>query len=236
MILLRETHEVIGAREDEFEAVVRDQWLPALARDGDARLLYFLHLAHGSGESYRVVTYTWLRDGAAWGRLVARIDRGDLAPLAEKLDDLRHDVEGGLYVSLPWSPLGEISIDDVPTETVDHEPSLFMEDTVWPFEGKLEEYVRRAGDHYAVEFDRARSGRAQLLEIQASWRAAYGGRRRREVVLWQKVVNPKGMVGLLTREIPSEYKVPGRWMLDALEIRDQWCSRLLRTARWSPLF
>ena len=236
MLLLRESHDVIGAREDEFEATVRDEWLPALAKDPGARLLFFLHLAHGSGESYRVVTYTLLRDGAAWGRLVDRVNTGDLAPLAEKLDGLRHNVEGKSYVALPWSPAGELSVEEIPTEPGSHELSLFMEDTVWPHEGKLEEYVRRAGANYAVEFDGRRSGRPQLLEIQAAYRTAFGSHRRREVILWQKVVNPKGLVGLLTREIPEEYKTPGRWMLDALELRDQWQSRLLRTSSWSPCF
>ena len=45
---------------------------------------------------------------------------------------------------------------------------------------------------------------------------------------------PEAMVGLLTREIPKKYKTKGRWMLDALELRDQWRSRLLRTTSWSP--
>ena len=236
MLLLRECHQVVGVREDEFEATARDEWLPALAKDAGVRLLFYLHLAHGSGESYRVVTYTLLRDAASWGRLVDRVDTGDLRLLAEKLDGLRHDVEGKTYVPLPWSPAGGIAIEDVPTEPVEHELSLFMEDTVWPFEGKLEEYVKRAGDHYAVEFDQSASGRPQLLEIQAAYRTAFGSHRRRELVLWQKVVNPKGLVGLLTREIPREYKTPGRWMLDALELRDQWQSRLLRTSSWSPHF
>jgi hypothetical protein len=40
----------------------------------------------------------------------------------------------------------------------------------------------------------------------------------------------------LTREIPDEYKVSGRWMVDALGLRDQWQSRLLRTSNWSPLY
>jgi hypothetical protein len=40
---------------------------------------------------------------------------------------------------------------------------------------------------------------------------------------------------LLTREVPAEYKRPGTWMHDALELRDRWESRLLRSARWSPL-
>jgi hypothetical protein len=236
LLLLRESHAVIGAHEDAFEAAVRDEWLPALARDAGARLLFYLHLAHGSGHSYRVVTYTLLRDGAAWGRLVDRVNAGDLKLLAEKLDSLRHDVEGVAYVALPWSPAGEISIADVPAEPIEHELSLFMEDTVWPHEGALEEYVKRAGEHYAVEFDARVSGRPQLLEIQAAYRTAYGSHQRREIVLWQKVMNPKGLVGLLTREIPSEYKTPGRWMLDALELRDQWQSRLLRTSSWSPRF
>jgi hypothetical protein len=35
-------------------------------------------------------------------------------------------------------------------------------------------------------------------------------------------------------EVPEHYKAPGTWMHDALEVRDRWESRLLRTARWSP--
>jgi hypothetical protein len=30
-------------------------------------------------------------------------------------------------------------------------------------------------------------------------------------------------------------KGPGTWMHDALEVRDDWQSRLLRSASWSPL-
>ncbi len=235
MILLRESHRVAGAREDDFEASMRDEWLPALAKSEDARLLYYLNLAHGSGESYRVVTYTLLNGHASWGSLVERVDSGDLKSLAEKLDGMRHDVEASAYVPLPWSPAGELAPADVPAEPGEHDLTLFMEDTVWPHEGKLEEYVRRAGAHYAVEFDRQASGRPQLLEIQAAYRTAFGSGRRREVILWQKVVQPKAMVGLLTREVPQEYKTPGRWMHDALEVRDQWKSRLLRTSSWSPL-
>ena len=37
------------------------------------------------------------------------------------------------------------------------------------------------------------------------------------------------------REVPDAYKRPGSWMIDALEVRDQWESRLLRVSGWSPL-
>ncbi len=41
---------------------------------------------------------------------------------------------------------------------------------------------------------------------------------------------------LLKSEIPDKYKKPGKWMVDALTLRDQWRSRLLRTVSWSPWF
>ena len=39
----------------------------------------------------------------------------------------------------------------------------------------------------------------------------------------------------LGRELPAHVKGPGTWMHDALEVRDDWESRLLRSAAWSPL-
>ncbi len=234
MLILHEIHEVCGRHEDAFEALLRDEWLPALAKGGEARLLYYLHHAHGSGVSYNVITLTALRDASAWGALARRIDGGDLGGLAERLDALRHDVTGKLLVPLPWSPLREIELEAVPEQPVDHEPSVFMEDTVWPFEGSLERYVERSGSHYSEEMRRAaESGRA-LLRIQASFRTAYGAGRRREIVLWQKVSRLEALGPLLSSEVPERYKAPGTWMHDALEIRDRWESKLLRSARWSP--
>jgi hypothetical protein len=109
-----------------------------------------------------------------------------------------------------------------------------MEDTVWPFEGKLDDYVVRSGTHYAHEMKQAAEHGPRLLTVDASFRTTLGSHRRREIVLWQKVVQPEGMLRLLTHELPAHYRKPGTWMVDALELRDQWQSRLLRTASWSP--
>ena len=38
------------------------------------------------------------------------------------------------------------------------------------------------------------------------------------------------------RQVPAEHRAPGTWMHDALDVRDDWESRMLRTADWSPLF
>lgn len=235
-LFLHETHEVAGARELEFERALRDEWMSAIARGDDARLLYFLHHAHGTGASYHVVTVTALKDGSAWERLARRVDDGDLRELVARLDGLRHDVTAKILLPLPWSPLREVDLAAVPCAPAEHPLVVFMEDTVWPYEGKLEEYVERSGSHYAREMARAKETRGSLIEVQASFRTAHGSHRRREVVLWQKVVAPRGLVPLLTREIPDEYKAPGTWMHDALALRDRWESRLLRTSSWSPWY
>lgn len=234
MLLLHEEHEVVGARELEFEAGIRDLWMPALADGTDARLLYFLHHAHGTGASYRVVTITALRDGAAWERLARRQLDGDLVGLASRLDELRHEVRGKLLVPLPWSPLQQVDLAAVPAEPQEHALTLFMEDTVWPFEGRLDEYVIRSGSHYAHEMKQASEHGPRLLTVDASFRTMPGSHRRREIVLWQKVVQPEHLIRLLTHELPAHYRRPGTWMVDALELRDQWQSRLLRTSSWSP--
>ena len=234
MLFLHETHEVAGKAEDEFEAAVRDAWMPALARGDGARLLYFLHHAHGTGKSYRVVTVTALRDGAAWQELVDRMNGGDLEDVAIHLDDFRRDVSAKVLVPLPWSPLRDVDLESVATAPADHEPTVFMEDTVWPHVGLLEDYVERSGSHYSREMAQQREKGRSLLEVQGGFRTAFGSGRRHEIVLWQKVTRLEALGALIASEVPEKFKAPGTWMHDALEIRDQWQSRLLRTARWSP--
>ena len=53
MLFMHEVHAVIGDKERDFEAAYRDGWMPLLAEDDDARLLWYLNHAHGSGPSYR---------------------------------------------------------------------------------------------------------------------------------------------------------------------------------------
>ena len=236
MFWLHETHHLDGSREDEFEQIVRDEWMPRVAEFDGARLLYFLKHAHGTGSSYRVVTITGIRDIESWSELCAAVAEGAMAGLAQQLDRNRHDVFGKLLLPLPWARESMPSLEAVPTELVEHEPSVFMEDTVWPYVGQLEQYVKAAGDHYAKEMsERAQEGRG-ILSIEGAYRTAFGAGRRREIVLWQKLVQPAALSPLVSSEVPEKYKRPGTWMHDALELRDQWESRLLRTVSWSPLY
>ncbi len=62
MLLLHEVHKVAGKQEEAFDAAYRDEFLPALGKTDDTRLLWYLRLAHGSGAAYTVVSITGCRD------------------------------------------------------------------------------------------------------------------------------------------------------------------------------
>ena len=232
MLFMHEVHKVRGRVEDEFEAAFREGWMPMLAAGDDGRLLWYADQAHGSGPAYSVVTITAIKDGAAWERLARRVQKGDVQKWIRGLDDLRHEVEGKLLTPLPWSPLQGIAFNEVPVDGSEHELSLYMEDTMWPYQDKFEEYIDRCGDVYAKSLERPPS----MLTIQAAFQPALGSHLRREVTLMQRIQRPESLLDLLRSHIPAEYRAPGTWMHDALDLRDQWTSRLLRTSSWSPLY
>lgn len=231
MLFIHEVHSVRGRAEDDFETAFRDGWMPMLGAGDDARLLWYANHAHGSGPAYTVVTVTVVRDGGAWERLTLRIQKGDLRQWMRDLDELRHDVDAKLLVPLAWSPLKDVDFDDVPTDPREHELTLYMEDTMWPYPDKFGEYIDRCGEVYSKSLDR----RNPLLTIEAAFQPALGSQRRREVALMQRIHDPQALLRLLQTEISPEFRGPGTWMYDALELRDQWTSRLLRTSSWSPL-
>lgn len=231
MLFIHEVHKVRGRREDDFEAAFRDGWMPMLAAGDDARLLWYADHAQGSGPSYTVVTVTAVKDGAAWERLALRVQGGDLQKWMRDLDELRYDVDAKLLAPLPWSPL-EVSFEELPVDGREHELTLYMEDTMWPYQDKFEEYIDRSGHVYARSLERP----SPMLAVQAAFQPTLGSHLRREVILMQRILQPDQLLGLLRNRIPHEYRVPGSWMHDALELRDQWNSRLLRTSAWSPLY
>ena len=77
--------------------------------------------------------------------------------------------------------------------------------------------------------------RPRLLDVEAVFQVAHGAGRRPEAILMQKVVDHQGLLRLLENEVPPEMRAPGTFIHDALQYRDQWESRLLRTLPWSPL-
>jgi hypothetical protein len=236
VLFLHETHRVAGARADEFDDAWRKGYIEALASTDDARLLWFLHHAHGTGPSYVAVTVTALTDGAAWEGLARRLGDGDLRVWTHEIDAMRHDVSSKLLAPVAWSKMQEIDLATVPVDGSEREQALYMEDTVAPFAGKLDDYLEAAGTLYARDtIGKRMADGTGLLDLIGCFRTVVGPHSGREVILWQRVERPEMLPMLLTREVPPEHRGPGTWMREALAYRDQWESRLLRTASWSPL-
>jgi hypothetical protein len=232
VLFVHEVHQVVGKRASRFEDAYRDGWMSLLARGHDARLLWYFDHAHGSGPAYRVVTVTAVEDGAAWSRLAERMASGDMQAWARHLDGLQHRSHARILSPLDWSP--DIApLADVPTEPGDHPPTMYMEDTMWPYPGKVRDYIEAAGTVYRKAL--AAEGSQMHLSIELALQAMPGAGRYPEVTLLQKVPSVPLLIRLLTNDIPPEVTGPGTWMHEALDLRDQWQSKLLRSAPWSRL-
>jgi hypothetical protein len=231
VLFLRELHSVRGAQQLDFEALYRDGWQSRLRENGLGRLLWFLDQAHGSGLAYRAVTITAINDGAAWEELARRVQRGDLSEWAHEADRLRYHVDAALLAPVAWSPLQPAEIEDQQTAAAAGvDPVLYMEDTVSPHPGRVDDYIAAAGDVYTPSM--ASRG---LLSLRAAFRATTAGGHRGEVVLLQRIDDQERLLALLANETAPEHHHPDSWMRRALAWRDTWRSGLLRTAPWSPL-
>jgi hypothetical protein len=232
MLLLYELHRVRGVAEFEFEAAFRDGWMPRMAGDDDARLLWYFHLAHGSNVSYRFVTITALRDFGAWERLALRIQSGDLREWMAALDTSRYQLDAKLLAPLPWSPMQEVDFAGVPAEPKEpHGLELYLEDTVRSEEGRIEETIEAAGRLYAEEAGAARPGR--MSHLVGAFQPFWGAGRRRELVLLHRVDDKDALAGYYMTGRNGGSAWPAVNAGDRLG--DAWETRVLRTANWSPL-
>jgi hypothetical protein len=238
VLVVHEVHRVAGRQAEAFAALYRDGWAEELAASDDARLLWFLEQAHGTGPSYTFVSLTAVTSLPALGALHDRVRTGDLRAWQAEADALRHDAVAKVLVPTAFSPFRELDLATVPvTADSAHGPdlTLFMEDTAWPHPGRLDDYLERAGSLYVRTLEGAAEHGRNLLELVGAFTPLFGTGAQREVVLWQRVAHPELLGPLLTREVPPAYRAPGTWMHDALDVRDRWESRLLRVAPWSPL-
>jgi hypothetical protein len=235
MLFMHETHKVIGRHAAAFEEMYRNEWMNGMAQEDNARLVWYLNHAMGSGPAYQVVTMTAFSDAAAWEAVTQRMLEGDLSELLSRLDASRYEVVGKLLTPVYWSALQDLDLAEVPTDGREHELSVYMEDTGWP-DAPLDDYIE-LWDHDYWHFMRQIPPDKKLLDIQACFQVAHGSGIRPEAILMQKIMNFSTLGHLLTSvEVHDPTTWPGSYMAKGLELRDQWESKLLRTSSWSPLW
>jgi hypothetical protein len=233
VLFVHEVHRVMGLKQDEFEAAYRDEFLGAVAADPGARLLWYWNHAHGSSISFNVVTLTGVADWEAWGRLARRVQDGDLAPWARRLDQMRYGCEGAIFAPAPWSPLQEVDLAAVPADpTAKHALTMYIEDTVRLEGVSVKEGVEAAGKAHPLREGTADGG---LSRLTGAFQPVPGGGRRRELVMLQQV---------LDLDLLAQYYLDGSpppspaWSgaHGSVPFADTWSTRVLRAAEWSPLW
>ena len=175
MIFVHEVHDVAGGKMAEYGEAVRTRWPRVVGEPGQARLLWYWELAHGTGTSYQAVSLTAVRDWAAWGDLTARAAdwRREVAPLLR-------EVTAKILLPAPWSPLADADLASEPAAREVDQPALYLHDTGWPFAGQLDAYVTALGDVYLPQIRRTR-----MISVVGCWTVAPGTGRHHEVVLLQ---------------------------------------------------
>lgn len=227
MLFVHEIHEVLGGRMDAFGEAVRTVWQPLIEERGDARLLWYWELAHGTSASYQAVTFTAVRDWAVWGTLVERMGSDPRFAAWAKLSwTLRRDVTAKIMLPTSWSPLREVDL-SAKAAAPAAEPAIYLHDTGWPYPGKLDEYVDALG---AIYLPQTRA--SKLLTFAGCFVTAPGTGRHHEVVLLQRLDDWPRFAELLHRGEQGAQR--SGWMEAGLRFRDKWESRLLRCAPWSP--
>jgi hypothetical protein len=232
MLYLHEVHRVKGLRAHEFSARYTE-WMGILGKTDYARLIWYADHAHGTGPSYQVISYTAITDAKAWEVLAWRLQRGDLQSWLRGLDELRHDVTSKLLVPLHWSPIQEINLQEVPIDGRLHERTLVMEDTGWP-SVPLDDYT----NYWDAGYYRQMTQGKFWYEVTASFQPAFGTGLRPEALLWQRLFDNGKLMELYAEgdETSEKSPTPGSFIEQALQYRDQWVSKLLRFAPWSPLY
>jgi len=230
MFYVHEIHELDAGEAESFETMIREQWVPVLAADPGARLVWCVRSMPGTASYPELITMTAVEDGAALERLGSRYRNGDLRELLSELGRHRKGVATRVFAALeefnPYSvELGEVPLvrDGAPTE-------MYIHDFVAPQPGmqRVYEVQMREAFMKMLEMD------ALPMKTWGGFETVAGGGRVPQSLMVTWIADAPAISNLLSQGNPRVAPEPGSWMSEGLKLRDTWVSRLVRSVPWSP--
>lgn len=227
MLYLHQIHDLPPGTAATFEGLARDEWLPTVNAHPGTRFAWYGTSTAATRFADEAITIIAFDDMSAFdGFATAQRE----SAVSRRLRDRRSSVQTRLLQPIdydPWTAAGA-AIPDGPQEG----PSVaYMHDFVPPVTGQMRGYIDMMRERYMALSSQELSG----VVLRASWQTVSGGGRMPEMFNLSEIRDVDALVALIAHEIPREYKQMGTWMWEALATRDQWTTRLVRSATWSPV-
>jgi hypothetical protein len=227
MLYLHQIHSLAPGADPTFEHFARDEWLPAVNAHGGCRFAWFGSPTSAARFANEAITIVAFDDMSSFERF-ATAERS--SPTTAGLRNLREDVRSRLLRPIDYDPWTTAGV-EIPDGPVEGEIVTYMHDFVPPVIGQMRAYVDMMRERYMALTDKELSG----VVLRASWQTVSGGGPLPEMFNLSQILDLDALVALIAHEVPREYKQMGTWMWEALATRDQWTTRLARSATWSPV-
>ena len=230
MLYLHQVLIVPPSRRAHFDELLRDEWLPAVAREDGARVAwvaYGMDCAVGPDD---VCMMTAISDPGALGRYSDRLRTGDLVDVGRRVGEQAVEQQLRILKPLRYDPL-DVAFEDIPTVPTEGPTIGYMHDFVPPIQGQNRAYEDMMNERYTALSDTELSN----IVLRACYETVAGGGPQPEHFNLSEICSSEALLQLLAYEIPKEFKQMGTWMWEALGVRDRWTTRLVRCATWSPI-
>jgi hypothetical protein len=227
VLYLHQIHEVPLGTEEKFEGFVRDEWLPAVNANRGAQFAWYGMPTAAARFAHEAITIVAFDDMAAFDRF-ATTERE--SAVSRTLRDQRSSVQTRLLRPIDYDPWTAAAT-TIPAGPQEGPSVAYMHDFVPPVIGQMRGYIDMMRERYMALSSQELSG----VVLRASWQTVSGGGRMPEMFNLSEILDVDALVALIAHEIPREYKQMGSWMWEALATRDQWTTRLARSATWSPV-
>ena len=170
------------------------------------------------------------------GGAVRAVRVGDLAEWSAEVDAMRHASEGKIVRPGAVVAAAGDRLQHRARERRDPQELALHGGHGLALQGRPAGLPGQGGHALRPHAEQPEGGGHRMIELEAAFQPVLGTHQTTEVILWQRVVNTKAVMWMLGHDLPPEASGPGTWLHDALEVRDRWESRLLRSAAWSPLY